>query len=126
MNDNTQNNLYNKNIGNKGEDIAVKFLEDKGYLIIERNFKFGKEGEIDIVAKDKNTLVFVEVKTRSNHNFGDPVLAISQKKRRLWSLAANGYMLKNNIHNQECRLDLIAIDLISETPQITHIENAVF
>jgi putative endonuclease len=121
MND---NNLHNKNIGNKGESIAEKFLLDKGYKIIEKNFHFGKEGELDIVAFENDVLVFVEVKTRTNHNFGNPILSITEKKKRLIRQTANGYMLKCNITEQQCRIDVIAIDMITSNPEITHLENA--
>lgn len=122
--DSNKSSEYNKVFGKQGEDIAVKYLEEKGYIIKQRNFKFGKEGEIDIIAQDGKVLVFIEVKTRRNYLFGDPINQISQKKRKLWRFAAEGYMFKNNITNNECRLDLIAIDMIDRTPKITHIENA--
>ena len=119
-------NKYNKNIGNKGEEIAEKFLINKEYSIVERNFHFGKEGEIDIIAIDKNNvLVFIEVKTRLNHNFGHPLLSITEKKKRSIRFAANGYMLKHNITAQECRIDVIAIDMINNFTDITHIENVI-
>ncbi|MCL2038962.1 MAG: YraN family protein [Bacteroidetes bacterium] len=119
-------NTHNKNVGNKGESIAEKYLIDKGYSIIEKNFHFGKEGEIDIIATDKNNvLVFIEVKTRTNHNFGHPLLSITEKKKRSIRFAANGYMLKHNITNQECRIDFIAIDMITNLPDITHLENVI-
>lgn len=118
--------MHNKQCGGNGEDIACKFLENKGYNIIERNYKFGRAGEIDIIALDGSCMVFVEVKTRTNHNFGSPLEAISMRKRKLWQLASNGYMIQNGLNNQECRLDLIAVDLFGSEPQITHIENAVY
>ena len=120
------NNTHNQKIGNQGENIAEQTLINKGYNILEKNFHFGKEGEIDIIAVDTNsdTIVFVEVKTRTNHNFGNPILSISEKKKRLLRFAANGYMLKKNISDKQCRIDVIAIDMVENPPQITHIENA--
>jgi putative endonuclease len=120
----TDSNCKKKYIGNQGEEIAIKFLEDKNYSIIHRNFKFGKVGEIDIIAKNENILVFVEVKTRTNYSFGNPIQQISSKKKINWRKAAEGYLFKNNIDNQECRLDLIAIDMFDNQIKITHIENA--
>ena len=114
----------NKNIGNEGEKIAEKFLVDKGYKIIEKNFRFGKEGEIDIIATNDDTLIFIEVKTRTNHKFGNPILSITEKKKRLIRFAANGYMLKKKISNKQCRIDVITIDMITNPPDITHFENA--
>jgi putative endonuclease len=120
-----QNNTkYKKEIGNKGEELAVKFLEDLGYIIIQRNYKYGQEGEIDIIAKDANVLVFVEVKTRTNHLFGDPLLSVTKKKITLWKRTAEAFMFKNHINNQECRCDFIAIDLLDNSPKITHLINA--
>jgi putative endonuclease len=117
-------NSSSKKIGNKGEELAVKFLEDKNYSIIQRNFKFGQGGEIDIIAQIDNILVFVEVKTRTNLHFGNPIQQISATKRTNWRNAAEGYLFKNNITNQECRLDLIAINMFNDKIEITHIENA--
>jgi putative endonuclease len=116
----TKKNSKNKNRGNWGEDIAVKYLEENGYKIIQRNFKYGKYGEIDIIAENNNILVFVEVKTRTNFNFGTAVEQISQNKKSHWKQAAEGYMFINQIVGQECRLDLIAIDTHSKD---THSKN---
>ena len=70
-------------LGKFGEDIAGKFLENIGYKIIDKNFKT-KFGEIDIIAKDKNTFVFIEVKTRNSDEYGAPQLAVNNyKKKRL-------------------------------------------
>jgi putative endonuclease len=118
------NSKYNKEFGNKGEKIAAEFLEKKGFEIIEKNFKFGREGEIDIIAKDNNILVFIEVKTRTNHKFGKPIQQISYKKQLSWRRAAEGFMFKKNIINQECRLDLLAIDFTNDKIEIEYIENA--
>ena len=115
---------HNKSIGDEGEKIAENFLIEKGYNIIAKNFHLGKEGEIDIIAIENDILVFIEVKTRTNHNFGNPILSISEKKKRLISFTANGYMLKNNIANKQCRIDIIAIDMIVKPPEIIHLENA--
>ena len=116
-------NTHNKDIGKKGENIAETFLTNKGYNIIDKNFRFGKDGEIDLIAIDNNVFVFVEVKTRTNHKFGDPILSISEKKKQSMRFAANGYMLKKNISKQ-CRIDVIAIDMLKSPHNITHLENA--
>ena len=117
-------NTHNINIGKTGENIAETFLINKGYNIIDKNFHFGKTGEIDLIAIDNETFVFVEVKTRTNHKFGDPILSISEKKKRSIRFAANGYMLKKNIIDKQCRIDIIAIDMTLNPLQITHLENA--
>lgn len=68
-------------IGKIGEDLATKYLENIGYSIIERNF-IAKQGEIDIIAKDKEELVFIEVKTRTNALYGQPVDAVNRIKQK--------------------------------------------
>ena len=85
-----------KDTGDKGEDLAVKLLEDSDYEIVERNYRFGK-GEIDIIAKDKDTLVFVEVKTRKNLEFGPPELAITMNKQRQIKKIAEAYLFEKKI-----------------------------
>ena len=127
---------YRKRCGNLGEDIAVEYLLANGYRIIFRNFRYGKQGEIDIIAEFGDILIFIEVKTRSSGNFGKAVEQISRRKLLLWRQAAEGYMYINRIVGRECRLDLIAIDFASNPHSsdinsndtqknytITHIEN---
>ncbi len=122
-----KNNLYNKKLGKKGEDIAVAYLIGKGYEIIHRNFSFGRQGEIDIIATCNNILVFIEVKTRTNYKFGNPIEQISQQKRKKWYNAAQGFLYIKNISDKECRFDVIIIDLTKDNKDeyITHIENAI-
>jgi len=115
---------YKKQFGNRGEDIAVDYLEGKGFEIIERNYHYG-HGELDIIAKDKNVLVFVEVKTRKNLEFGPPELAITKNKQRQVRKVAEAYLIEKNITDTDVRIDVVAI-LIQKNipPKITHIENA--
>jgi putative endonuclease len=68
-----------KPLGSKGEDLAVRFLEKKGYRILSRNFRT-PVGEIDVIAEDRNTLVFIEVKTRTDDSFGHPFEAVTFRK----------------------------------------------
>lgn len=118
-----ENKSNNRKKGNKAEDIAAKFLENKGYKIIKRNFYFGKNGEIDIVAEHGEYLVFVEVKSSKTIEYGHPLEKVSQNKIRKFRRAAEGYLYVNKITDKPIRIDLIAI-LGSENPEITHIENA--
>ena len=88
---------YKKQIGKNGEDIATDFLIEKGYQIIERNFNCWW-GEIDIIALDKNEFVFVEVKTRSNKNYGEASEAVNtQKKKHLWKAIEYYTYIKNRL-----------------------------
>lgn len=115
----------NKHItGSYGEDLACKFLENLGYEIIERNYFYG-HGEIDIIAKDKSELVFVEVKYRTNLEFGPPELSISKGKQKLIRRTAEAYLFEKGIKDQPCRIDIVAIlHLKNEKPNINHIVSA--
>lgn len=113
-----------KDFGDKGEDIAAEFLSAKGFSIIERNFRYG-HGEIDIVAKEGETLVFVEVKTRTNLEFGDPIISITKGKQKQIKKIAEAYLFDKEIKDTDCRIDVIGILLLKgEKPDINHIENA--
>ncbi|NTU69420.1 YraN family protein [bacterium] len=111
-----------KESGKIGEELASEFLQYKGYKIIDRNFKVF-EGEIDIIALDneQNELVFVEVKTRKNSNFGSPAEFVTKSKINKIKKAAFQYLSKNPFANW--RIDAISILLDTNEPQIEHIEN---
>lgn len=117
-------NKNKKEFGDAGEDIAADFLKQKGYKIIERNYRYG-HGEIDIIAEDDNTLVFVEVKTRKNLEFGYPELGITKSKQKQVRKIAEAYLYEKNIIDTDCRVDVIAIlNSPNNKPQIEHIINA--
>jgi len=121
-------NKYEQNLRQKGqgaENIAVEFLENLGYEIIKRNFHFGRTGEIDIIAKDNDSLVFVEVKGRESFKYGDPLLSITPKKQNALRRTAEGYLYVNKISDVECRFDIITIDLREKPPKIVHLINAM-
>ena len=94
-------------LGQKGEEIAVKFLLANGYEILEENYRFSR-AEIDIIVKKDEILIFVEVKTRSNISWGRPEQFVSPKKIELFMDAAYDYMEKIG-HEWEIRFDIIAI-----------------
>ena len=108
--------------GKQGEEIAVKYLMDKGYEILERNWR-NRHKEIDIIAKDGNELVVVEVKTRKNNDYGDPDFAVNKQKQRLLISAANSYIYRNNL-DLDTRFDIISIIIKDGNPVIDHIEDA--
>lgn len=115
---------HNKVLGGEGETIAVAYLERLRYRIIERNFRC-KGGEVDIVARDGKTLVFVEVKTRKNAAYGPPQLAVTPFKQRQISKAALTWLAKNRRLDEGARFDVVAITLDSSgSPRIEHITNA--
>ena len=112
-------------LGQKGEEIACRFLEEKGYQILECNWRF-RQAEVDIIAKEKDILIFVEVKTRSNQLFGAPSEAITKTKETLLQDAAANYMEKIG-HDWEIRFDIISIILPPKGEiQITHFPDAFF
>ncbi len=96
--------------GIKGEELAVEYLRKKGYKIITRNFR-SKTGEIDIIAIDGNTLVFVEVKARSSIEFGSPIDAITSRKLNSIIKTAEYYKIKNPRLPALMRIDAVAISL---------------
>ncbi len=107
-------------LGRWGEDLAAAFLEEKGYTIIERNWKSGHH-DLDIVAKDGSTLVIVEVKTRRNRLYGNPEEAIDYRKRRSLLSAINHYTKSHRIYSN-VRFDIISIvGNIGEKSEIDHI-----
>ena len=109
-------------LGKKGEEISVEYLQKKGYIISERNWRF-KKAEVDIIAQKENTLVAVEVKTRSSDYFGDPQDFITPKKIKLLVMAMNEYVLSKDL-DIEVRFDIIAILQNKNKSTIEHIEDA--
>lgn len=109
--------------GKKGENLATEYLMQKGYRIMQRNVTF-KKNEIDIIAIDKNEIVFVEVKERATDMFGSPYEKVNKKKQELIIKVADNYIIRNNI-NLEARFDIVSIvNIDSEEPKIEHIINA--
>lgn len=100
--------LESYKLGMKGEEAAEKYLAQQGYQILEKNFH-SQQGEIDIVAWDRKTLVFVEVKNYSFKSFGSPLGAIRKSKRESIIHAARTYLLKNKIKDVNCRFDVVTI-----------------
>ncbi len=94
--------------GKKGEALAERFLKKKGYKILERNFRT-RFGEVDIIALDRGTLVFVEVKARSGQGFGSPMAAVGARKQSHLTLAANIYMEERRIEDSPVRFDVVGI-----------------
>jgi len=114
----------NKSLGELGESIAVTFLKGAGMRIVERNFRCVC-GELDIVARDGKSVVFVEVKCRKDKRYGPPQLAVTPFKQRQISKAALVWLSKRRLHDAEARFDVVAILLKDhDLPQIEHIKNA--
>ena len=105
--------------GDIGENIAVEYLKTKGYKILERNAKYTGV-EIDIIAKDGKTLVFCEVKTRTDTLFGRPVEAVGRQKQLRYIQGAKGYIVANRVKDTDIRFDVI--EVLEE--EINHITSA--
>jgi len=97
-----------RELGLSGEDAAVRFLEKQGFRIARRGFRFHR-GEIDIIAYDRETLVFVEVKTRANLDRGRPEEAVTPAKQRQIRRIAEAYLGLNRLENAVCRFDVLAL-----------------
>ena len=111
-----------KLLGSRGEDLAVKFLKKKGYRILDRNFRTPL-GEIDVIAEDRNTLVFVEVKTRTDDSFGRPFEAVTFRKKEKLRKAALSY-LKSSRKEMASRFDVLSIEVRGGESRIEHIVDA--
>lgn len=109
--------------GKLGEELAAKFLIKNGYKIIERNFH-SRVGEIDIIAKDSDTLVFVEVKTRWSKKFGLPAESVTGRKLKSIIKTGQYYKLLHPELPESLRIDVLAIDIQGKFPKIELIKNA--
>lgn len=112
-----------KALGETGEEMAIAFLKDEGYKIVERNYRT-PFGEIDIIAYNEATLVFLEVKARRNPTFAIPQLAVNQKKQQHIIKAARSYLFSKKIKDKGCRFDVIAISIFDNTRKIELFKNA--
>ena len=111
-------------LGKLGEQIAVEYLSKNKYQILERNF-YCRQGEIDIVAKDKDEIVFVEVKTRSNYNFGRPSEAVDYNKQKHIYRVAKYYLYKRNLLNLFVRFDVIEVLIENGKFNVNHIRQII-
>lgn len=111
-------------LGKSGEETVAEYLKKKGYTIVVINYRC-KVGEIDIIAKDNSVLVFVEVKTRSNLNYGAPAEAVTPRKQRQICRAAQWYLTDKKLLDVPARFDVISVLGIDPANyQIIHIDNA--
>lgn len=108
--------------GKLGEELAVNYLIEKGYEIMERNWR-NIHKEIDIIARDGKDLVVVEVKTRQSEENGEPDMAVTRQKQTRLISAANAYLFQNRL-DINTRFDIISIIMKDNSPVINHIEDA--
>jgi putative endonuclease len=112
-----------ESLGRRGEEAACSFLKRKGYTIVERNYR-RRHGELDIIARDGATLVFVEVKTRQSRQYGSPFEAVDYRKQRQISRMALDYLQARKISDTPLRFDVVAVILHGEKGECQHLCNA--
>ena len=101
--------MNRKLFGNYGEDVASRYLSRNGYKILQKNFRT-KFGEIDIIAKEENTIVFIEVKTRENDKFVSPFAAINKNKQEHIIKASLCYLKNKRLFEKvKCRFDVVSV-----------------
>jgi putative endonuclease len=111
-------------IGIAGEHLACTHLKEKGYNVLEKNWRAGRY-EIDIIAEKNNVVCFVEVKTRENRYAGDPALAVTRAKQKHVIKAADVYVKENDV-SHDLRFDIIAVVMNRKEVSIEHIEDAFY
>ncbi len=112
-----------RSLGKKGEGLAVSHLQKLNYKILERNYKC-IVGEIDIIAREKDTLVFIEVKTRATRDFGGPAAAVNKHKQRQLSKVALTYLNQKKLIDLPARFDVVAVEFIPPLFRIEVIRDA--
>lgn len=115
---------YNKVVGNFGEKLAEKYLIQNGLDVLDKNF-LCKQGEIDIIAKEKDELVFVEVKTRTSFKYGKPAEAVNNTKKCHIYRAAKYYLYLYRLEDMNVRFDVIEIFLHDKKYYINHIKHII-
>lgn len=113
--------MNNKEVGDLGEGIAVEYIKKKGYILIQRNFRC-KQGEVDIIAKDKDEYVFIEVKTRNSKRFGQPAEAVNCLKKKHIYNVTRYFLYKYKIENSSIRFDVVEILLNKDGYKLNHIK----
>lgn len=111
-------------IGKSGESHACTLLKNLGFTIVEKNWRHGHD-EIDIIAENEEFVIFVEVKTRKNKNYGSPEVFVTRKKQNFMIRAADAYMRRKNL-DKEARFDIIAVTGLGDNPEVVHIPNAFY
>ena len=118
--------LNRREVGARGEELAADFLKGRGYRILQRNYRC-RQGELDIIARHGECLVFVEVRTKTSSDFGTPEESVTcSKKEKLISLA-NVYLQNLDAQPRSWRIDVVAVELTPDgrTARLEHIENAI-
>ena len=112
-----------RELGQQGEEIAVHYLQKEGYRILTRNFRT-RDGELDIICRKDDVLIFVEVKTRRSELFGSAEEAITPKKIEHIRRVALHYLTNHQTQHKEIRFDVITILMVNHEPRLNHIQAA--
>jgi putative endonuclease len=106
-----------QSLGKSGEDLACQELERRGYAILARGYR-SRFGEIDVIAKHDQTIVFIEVKARAGDEFGGGAAAVTPWKQRRITQMAIDYLSRHNLHDRPCRFDVVTVDIKDNGPEI--------
>ena len=112
-------------LGKEGERIAELFLKNKGYKLVERNYRCAA-GELDLIVLDQRVIVFVEVKTRTGRGYGTPLEAVEVRKQQKMIYAAQFFLNAKKLSQREARFDVVGISWPGAQPLVEHIENAFY
>jgi putative endonuclease len=110
-------------LGKEGERVAERYLQKKGYTVVERNYRCPL-GELDLVVLDRRVIVFVEVKTRTGYGFGTPLEAVEFRKQRKMIQAAQFFLAEKKLQHRDARFDVVGVSWPGGEPVVEHIENA--
>jgi putative endonuclease len=113
-----------KPLGRKGENLAASYLREQGWEILERNYRT-RLGEIDLVCRDHDSIVFVEVKTRASAEFARPDESVTQRKQAKLRRLVEEYLVKHHLESSEVRCDVLGVTLSSRRPEFDHIVGAL-
>jgi putative endonuclease len=110
-------------LGKEGERVAEQYLRKKGYRVVERNYRCSA-GEVDLIVLDRRVIVFVEVKTRTDHRFGTPLEAVEFRKQHKMIQAAQFFLSQKKLHQRDARFDVVGISWPGGEPLVEHVQNA--
>lgn len=110
-------------LGKDGERVAELYLKNKGYKLVERNYRCSA-GELDLIVLDHRVVVFVEVKTRTGQGYGSPLEAVEFRKQKKMIQAAQYFLSEKGLHQRDARFDVVGISWPGREPVVEHIENA--
>lgn len=116
--------MNTKPLGRKGEDLAASYLRDRGWEILERNYRT-RRGEIDLVCRDSDTIVFVEVKARTPTDFARPDQSVTRRKQAKLRRLVEEYLVTHRLESSDIRFDVLGVTLGSRRPEFEHIVGAL-